>query len=152
MAKAALICAVVVLAGACSSDTQRWRVMLTTTRSLNHDDSGAGLPVVVRIYQLKAPGKFQQAEFKTLWKNDKDVLEGDVLERKEVTVFPDAKSVVEIDVQKKNGAAYIGVMALFRKPEMESWKQIVRAESSSWNPFTPKIKMVLDQYRVKLDD
>lgn len=126
--------------------------MLTTTKSLNQDDSGAGLPVVVRLYQLKAPGRFQQAEFKALWKNDRDVLDGDMLERKELTVFPDAKSVVEIDLQKKNGAEYIGVMALFRKPDMESWKQVVRAESSWWNPFTPKIRMVLEHYRVKLDD
>jgi type VI secretion system protein VasD len=126
--------------------------MLTTTKSLNQDDAGASLPVVVRVYQLKTPGRFQHAEFKTLWKNDKDVLESDLLERKELTVFPDAKAVVEIDVQKKNGAEYVGVMALFRKPDMESWKQIIRAESSSWNPFTPKIKLVLDQYRVKLDD
>lgn len=140
------------LTSACSSDTQRWRVMLTTTKSLNQDDSGFGLPVVVRLYQLKAPGRFQQAEFSKLWKNDRDELEGDLLERKELTVFPDAKSVVEIDVQKKNGAEYIGVMALFRKPATESWKQVVRAESSWWNPFTPKVRIVLDHYRVKLDD
>jgi len=122
------------------------------TGTLNQDDSGSSLPVVVRVYQLKAKDRFQQATFKALWKSDKEVLEGDLLERKEVTVHPEAKTVLDIDLDVKHGAAFLGVMGLFRKPDVDGWKQLVAAESSVLNPFTPKVKLILDKYLIKAAD
>lgn len=139
------------LAG-CSGDTKKWRVVLSPTNQLNQDDAGASLPVLVRVYQLRAKDKFQQATFKTLWKADKEFLEGDLLERKEITIHPDTQAVVDIDLDVKHGAAYFGIMALFRKPEVEGWKQVVAADSSAFNPFTPKVKLILDKNVIKLAD
>lgn len=140
----------IALAVGCSSDTKKWRMTLTSTKALNQDDSGAGLPVVVRIYQLKGKDKFQQATFKALWKNDKELLEGDLLDRKELTIHPDTETALDLDLDVKHGAAYFGVMALFRKPDVMSWKELVPAESSMFNPFTPKRTLILDQYTIKL--
>ena len=137
---------------ACGSDTKRWQVVITPSAQLNQDDAGASLPVLLRIYQLRGKDKFQQATFKTLWKTDKDVLEGDLLERKEITVHPETKAVLDVDLDVKHGAAYFGIMALFRKPDVEGWKQLVEADASALNPFTPKVKLVLDQNRIKLAD
>jgi type VI secretion system VasD/TssJ family lipoprotein len=145
-----VILLVTVLAVGCSSDTKKWRLVLTATQTLNQDDSGEGLPVVVRIYQLRGKDKFQQATFKALWKNDKELLEGDLLDRKELTVHPDSETVLDLDLDVKHGAAFFGVMALFRKPDVTSWKELVPAETSSLNPFTPKRKLVLDHYTVKM--
>ena len=139
-----------VFAAGCSSDTKAWRLTLETTKALNQDDSGDALPVVVRVYQLRGKDKFQQATFKALWKNDKELLEGDLLDRKELTVHPDTKTVLDLDLDVKHGAAFFGVMALFRKPDVMSWKELVPAESSSLNPFTPKRTLVLDHYTIKL--
>jgi type VI secretion system VasD/TssJ family lipoprotein len=139
-----------VLAVGCSSDTKKWRLTLAATQALNQDDSGEALPVVVRIYQLKGKDKFQQATFKALWKNDKELLEGDLLDRKELTVHPGSETVLDLDLDVKHGAAYFGVMALFRKPDVMSWKELVPAEASSLNPLTPKRKLVLDQYTIKM--
>ena len=139
-----------VLAVGCSSDTKQWRLTLAATQALNQDDSGEALPVVVRIYQLKGKDKFQQATFKALWKNDKELLEGDLLDRKELTVHPDSETVLDLDLDVKHGAAFFGVMALFRKPDVTSWKELVPAEASSLNPFTPKRKLVLDHYTIKM--
>lgn len=139
-----------VLVVGCSSDTKKWRLVLTATQALNQDDSGDALPVVVRVYQLRGKDKFQQATFKALWKNDKELLEGDLLDRKELTVHPGSETLLDLDLDVKHGAAYFGVMALFRKPDVMSWKELVPAEASSLNPFTPKIKLVLDHYTVKM--
>lgn len=139
-----------VLVVGCSSDTKKWRLVLTATQALNQDDSGDALPVVVRVYQLRGKDKFQRATFKELWKNDKELLEGDLMDRKELTVHPDSQTVLDFDLDVKHGAAFFGVMALFRKPDVMSWKELVPAESSSLNPFTPKIKLVLDHYTVKM--
>jgi type VI secretion system protein VasD len=138
------------LAVGCSSDTKKWRLTLTSTKALNQDDTGEALPVVVRMYQLRGKDKFQQATFKALWKNDKELLEGDLLDRKEFTVHPDSETVLDLDLDVKHGAAFFGVMALFRKPDVLSWKELVPAETSPLNPFTPKRKLVLDQYTIKL--
>jgi type VI secretion system VasD/TssJ family lipoprotein len=104
----------------------------------------------VRIYQLRGKDTFQQATFKGLWKNDKELLEGDLLDRKELTVHPDSETVLDVDLDVKHGAAFFGVMALFRKPDVMSWKELFPAESSPLNPFTPKRKLVLDQYTIKM--
>lgn len=138
------------LAVGCSSDTKKWQVTFTSTKLLNQDDSGEALPVVVRVYQLKGKDKFQQATFKALWKNDRELLEGDLLDRKEITVHPDSETVLDVDLDVKHGAAFLGVMALFRKPDVTSWKELVPAEASLVNPFTPKVKIVLDQSTVKV--
>lgn len=138
------------LAVGCSSDTRKWQLALTSTKTLNEDDSGAALPVVVRVYQLKGKDKFQQATFKALWKNDKELLEGELVERKEIMVHPDTETVLDVELDVKHGAAYLGVMALFRKPDVMSWKELVPAQASSLNPFTPKVTLVLDHYTVKV--
>jgi len=72
------------------------------------------------------------------------------MDRKELTVHPDSKTVLDLDLDVKHGAAFFGVMALFRKPDMTLWKELVPAEASSLNPFTPKRKLVLDQYTIKM--
>jgi type VI secretion system protein VasD len=120
------------------------------TASLNLDDSGTSLPVVVRVYQLRSKDKFQQAPFNTLWKSDKEVLEGDLVERKEVMIHPEMKAVLDIDVDLKHGAAFLGVMALFRKPNVDGWKQVVIADSCALCLMTPKMKLVLDRNTIKL--
>ena len=139
-----------VLAVGCSSDTKKWRLALTATPALNQDDAGEALPVVVRVYQLKGKDKFQRATFTELWKKDKELLEGDLLDRKELTVHPDSETVLDLDLNVKQGAAFFGVMALFRKPDVTSWKELVPAEASSLSPFTPKRKLVLDHYTIKM--
>ena len=150
MASVFVILLATILAVGCSSDTKKWRLALTATQTLNQDDSGEALPVVVRVYQLREKDKFQRATFTELWKKDKELLEGDLLDRKELTMHPDSETVLDLDLDVKHGAAFFGVMALFRKPDVMSWKELVPAETSSLNPFTPKRKLLLDHYTIKM--
>lgn len=109
-------------------------------------------PVLVRVYQLKGKDKFQQAMFKTLWKNDTEELGSDLVDRKEITVYPDENVDFPLAVDVKRGASYIGVMALFRQPDVEGWRQVVPARSSLFNPMTPKLKIVLRKNTINLAD
>jgi type VI secretion system protein VasD len=123
------------------------------TDHLNPDESGAPLSVIVRVYQLKDKERFVRAPFRELWKNDDKVLDGDLLERKEVTVYPETKTSVELQVDKKKGVQYLGVMALFRKPEGELWRQVTTSDVTTWVPFgTPTVKLILDQHKLTLKD
>lgn len=112
---------VVLLAGACGGKAVR--MDLVASPSLNADDSGSGLPVVVRIYQLHGKDRLEQADFSSLWKADRDVLQDDLIARQEVTLHPDSTVPVSIDRTKK--PEFLAVMALFRKPEGTSWRHII---------------------------
>jgi type VI secretion system protein VasD len=149
---AGIICllAITLLCIGCSSDTTKWRVQLVPTSTINQDDAGAALPVVARVYHLKGKEKFQQATFKALWKGDKDVLGEDLVDRKEIMVHPDKKIDVYFDLDVKHGPVYLGVVMLFRQPEVEGWRQIVEASSSKLNPITPKVKLIVDKNTIKL--
>jgi len=113
---------VVVLLGGCGG-SHAVRMALVASPTLNADDSGSGLPVVVRIYQLHGRDRLEQADFPSLWKADRDVLQDDLIARQEVTLYPDSTVSVSLD-QTKN-PEFLAVMALFRKPEGTSWRQII---------------------------
>jgi type VI secretion system protein VasD len=137
----------------CGNGVKDVRVTLLPTERLNPDESGAPLSVIVRVYQLKNRDKFDRADFRALWKNDEKVLEGDMLDRKEITVYPEKKTSVELQVDQKKGVQFLGVMALFRKPEGELWREVTSSDVSSWVPFsTPTVKLILDQHKLKLKD
>jgi len=93
------------------------------SKTLNLDDGGNPLPVVVRIYQLKGKEKIEGADFISLWKEDEKILDGDVLDRQEITLLPDTKIVQTID--PKEGSEYLALMALFRKPQGNGWREII---------------------------
>lgn len=99
------------------------QVGFTTSRFLNLDDTGAPLPVVVRIYSLRAPERFQQSDFRSLWKEDQEVLGPDLIARQEITLQPNARATLQ--VPRQEGLAYLGIMALFRKPQGERWRQLI---------------------------
>lgn|SRR5574340_240789 len=88
------------------------------------DAAGKPLPVVVRLYQLSSKDKFQKADFLSLLKNDKALLDKDILWREETTLRPNAEMAIK--EERKKGAKYFAVMALFRdKDKGTVWRQVV---------------------------
>ena len=96
---------------------------LAASKFLNLDDSGESLSVVVRIYQLSEKDRLEGADFSILWKSDQEILKEHLLDRKEITLQPDSRQVVKIE--PKEEAKYLAVMALFRRPQGVTWRQIV---------------------------
>lgn len=123
-----------------------------STKQLNVNDEGVPLPVIVRVYQLRNKDKFEKARFTALWKNDKETLESDLVERKELTLHPEAQIVVELEVEIKKGVEYIGVLGLFRRPDNDASKKIITTDIAHLPFFTPTVKLVLDQQTVKLKE
>jgi type VI secretion system protein VasD len=98
-------------------------ISVAGSKTLNLDDGGNPLPVIVRVYQLKGKEKIEGADFISLWKEDEKVLEGDLLDRQEITLLPDTKFEVKVD--PKEGSEYLALMALFRKPQGNGWREII---------------------------
>ncbi len=93
-------------------------------RSLNADDRGRGMAVVVRFYRLRDPAAFMQASYEVLADpaKEKSALAADLVDVKEVAVRPgDELSRVET---VSGEAPYIGVVALFRTPSPDRWRLV----------------------------
>lgn len=101
---------------------------LEASNSLNADDSGSALPVVVRIYQLKGKDRIERADFVSLWKADREVLGDDILELKEMTIFPGSKVALEVEPLKDS--QYLAVVALFRRPDETAWRETIFLKGS----------------------
>ncbi len=95
-------------------------------KKMNPDDRGAALPVMVRIYQLKEKEAAEKADFMALWKSDRAILEADLVERQETTLFPEGKQTML--VSQKKGVRYIMVVALVRKHQETKWREIIPVE------------------------
>lgn len=111
-----------------------FQLSLEGSKTLNLDEAGGSLPLVLRVYQLSGKEKISNADFLSLWKSDKEILEGELLERQEITVFPG--SVTEVKIEQKKNVEYLAVMALFRDPNGAVWKKIIPLKN-------PKVKSLV---------
>lgn len=93
---------------------------INAANNINSDEHELSLPVQVRIYQLTDLHAFKEATFNELWKMDKKVLGDSFLYSKEISITPNYSERIKID--RKEGAQYIGVVALFRHPELGKWR------------------------------
>ena len=123
-------------------------IHLRPANMMNVDDNGNPLPTIVRIYQLKSKYKMEKADFKTIWRNDKETLDDDLLEKQEITVYPGKNR--KIAIEKKENARYIAIVAIFRKPDTETnqWKQIIEFES--WIIGSQNIEIGIEKNSLKI--
>ena len=128
--KLPLVSIVVVLLTSCSK-VGIVPVSLTVAgdKVINSSESESSLPVRLRLYQLSDLTKFQDATFRELWKMDKQTLAESYISSQEFTVAPDSKAKLKFDRQEK--ANYIGVVALFRHPELGKWRASQKISSQA---------------------
>jgi type VI secretion system protein VasD len=86
---------------------------------INPTEAGEPRPVQVRIYQLKADIRFQNASFEEIWKKDKDTLQDDLVKVDELSVFPNTRTQVKFE--RDEAAQFMVVAGLFRSPKGKSW-------------------------------
>lgn len=122
----ALLAACALLAG-CS--TPAVGVRLSSTANLNMNEESEPLPVVVRLYQLSQAEDFRAASFDELWRADLATLGNALLVREELVMDPAYTRTVEMP--RHDDARYLGVMAVFRSVDGESWKG-VQTLPDSW--------------------
>jgi len=120
---------------ACASSI---KVTLISSDHLNPDKNGKPLSVVVRVYQLNNTDRFEKAEFLSLVRADQRVLDRALLSRREIILLPDSIEVIKEDL--KEGANYVGVMALFREGDQVWRKSVVLNDL-----WIKSIKVTLDQ-------
>jgi type VI secretion system VasD/TssJ family lipoprotein len=97
----------------------------------SYDDSNGGNAVVVTIYQLTNADKFQLASFESLTKNAAATLGSDLISNStfEKTMVPgESFNLDELEI--KNEAAFLGIIADFHTPSADGWQQVVTLKNS----------------------
>lgn len=89
---------------------------------LNPNADGKPLPVEMRVYQLKDRARFDRADFYAMWQEDAQALDADLLDKTQFTVFPDSSEGRRY--WRKADAAYLGVVAIFRRPLENQWHHV----------------------------
>jgi len=105
------------------------RLHIAANENVNPNEWGTAAPILVRIYELKSPTAFENADFFTLQADDKKLLVDDALVVDEFILRPGETREI---VRKSNRATTaIGVLAGYRDLGKSVWRAIDRL------PVTP---------------
>lgn len=127
--------------------TTPWRIKINAANHLNVDQKNHALPVQLIIYQLRDDQAFKQATFQQLWQNDKEILGNSLLSRRQLSVAPGAR--INLNILPKKTAAYVAVLAIFRKPTSGHWRASKKMDQT-WLPFRKRIVVSLNQNHIVL--
>jgi type VI secretion system protein VasD len=110
------------------------QVKLTASADVNPTASGAGAPVVVRVYQLGSSAGFDKAEFFPLLNTDAATLGQDLVKRDEYLMTPGTTKEAALTVPDTVKA--IGVFAAYRNFRTETWRATVPLPPHKTTPVT----------------
>lgn len=129
----------------------RPHVTIAGSAQVNAGADGRGLPVQVRLYQLKSEARLINAFFEEIWKDDAKTLEADLLGMREVTVFPGRAE--ELDLEQLPDARLLAAVALFREPRGRDWfvnYDLAPAKAEPpCPPPQPRISIWLDRMKIQ---
>jgi type VI secretion system protein VasD len=99
------------------------RVNVAAASNANRGPAGQALPIVVRLYELKAQGAFSGADFFSLYDRESETLGGELIAREELTLAPG--QAAKIDKPLNPEARYLGVLGAYRDIDRASWRSLV---------------------------
>ena len=86
----------------------------------NRDTTGRALPIVVRLYQLKAAGNFTGADFFSLYDKEAATLGDTLIAREEVTLVPGQRRTLVMPLNPE--ATHLGVLGAFSDLDRATWR------------------------------
>ena len=96
-------------------------ILDVTVKAAGNANSG-GLPIVVRVYELKSQGAFSSADFFSLYDNEGETLADALVSREEMTLAPGRSQAIH--KQLSPDAAYLGVLGAFRDIDSALWRSV----------------------------
>lgn len=146
-AKHLLLVGLLALATACSAPQAR--LTISSTANLNLNDSDEPLPVMLNIYQLGDDKAFTEAGFTELWKKDLAALGDSMLTKETLTINPASQE--RLVFERHAQARFIGVMAIFRKPEKDEWRAVAPVANGFFQrKFSSNLTVNLKSNRVTI--
>ena len=99
------------------------RIEVAATADANRGPAGQALPIVVRLYELKAQGAFSGADFFSLYDREAKTLGGELIAREELTLTPGQTRQIVKPLSPQ--ARYLGVLGAFRDLDHAAWRALV---------------------------
>ena len=96
-------------------------VFIQAAAKLNQNAKGQSMPVEVRVLLLKDRSRFDSLDFDAIWRDEKQALGKDLAKSASMTVFPGKLKI--FPMESAPGTAYVGLVAVFRKPRR--WRLVV---------------------------
>ena len=106
-------------------------ITVNASSAVNPNANNRPSPVVVRLYELKAPAQFESADFLSLYDKDQAVLGADIVVRDEFVLAPGEKKVITKPLAADT--KFIGVVAAFRDLERARWRALVPLQPNKNN-------------------
>lgn len=118
------LAALLLMAGCSSlspySHLTKLNLKLTASDQLNPDLNGRPSPIVVRLYELKHPVSYENADFFSLYERAKESLAPDMVSSEELELRPG--ETVELKLSVEEGSRYVGVLAAYRDLADTQWR------------------------------
>jgi type VI secretion system protein VasD len=147
-----LTCAVVLataLGSGCASGPPKpipVKATLVTAVDVNPDVEGHPAPIVVRLYELKEEGAFNNADYFKLVDREQEALGGSLAGREEYEVQPGESRTWDMKVPGE--ARFLGVAAGFRDLPNSHWKALLPTPHKHFG--TPKITITVAKSTVSI--
>lgn len=120
---------------------------LSGSERLNPDLNGRPSPIVVRLYELKHPVAFENADFFSLYQTPKQTLSPDLVITEELELRPGEARELKLFTQP--GSRYVGVLAAYRDLPETSWRLVIPLHEQARN----QTSLRLDSHGIQtLDD
>jgi type VI secretion system protein VasD len=113
---------------ACATAPPLLQGSIKAAPTTNPDGRGRPSPIVVRVYELRALGAFNNADFFSLFEKEAETLGAELVGREEYTVQPSESKPYQRQLQPDT--KFIGVAAAFRDLENSRWRQSAAVPAS----------------------
>lgn len=99
-------------------------IAIEATSGLNPDDKGRAAPILLKVYELRSEGAFQEADFFSLQNADKATLTGDILMVDQFILRPGETRSIRRKSHPE--AKAIGIFAGYRDLPNATWRAVYR--------------------------
>lgn len=106
------------------SHITKLNLRLTASDQLNPDLNGRPSPIVVRLFELKHPVSFENADFFSVYERAKEALALDMVASEEMELRPG--ETVQLKLSLEGGSQYVGVLAAYRDLSDTQWRYTVQ--------------------------
>ena len=112
---------------ACSG-TPTADISMQAANYLNPDENGASSPIMVSVYELKSPAKFEQGTYEQIANNSSQYLGQDLIDKQTLEIHPGTSKSLNSIISP--GTTYIGIIAAYRDLDQSKWRSLVKLQDS----------------------
>ncbi|TQV85870.1 type VI secretion system lipoprotein TssJ [Aliikangiella coralliicola] len=116
------------------------QLTFTVNADVNPDDNKTPSPLIIRMYELKSPTQFKNANFIDIYERDAEILGGDMLTKQSLKPVQPGENRKESFVLSKE-TKYVGLFAEFLKYKDAKYKLIIPVAQTNVVSSSAKIQL-----------